>query len=421
MKSRCINIDWLEVYCLEDSIGFPHDVDFFRRCGFHVEPREYGTPVYNEMFVIYGHDNEPWFEVRRNPKSAIGKQVHGVLDPRACHVRLSNRTCYFSEPVNLLQKFLEQYGLHYQRISRIDICMDFERFDTNDLPAHVVRRYMEGRYLKIYQANVTAHGTDEWNNRCWNSLSWGNRKSMVNTKFYCKSLEIAQVKDKPYIRQAWRAAGLVDDEFTLEKTSEDGTVYKPDIWRLEFSVKSGTRSWFVIDKGLPKCKVVQSVRNTLDCYNTKQKLLDMFFSLADHYFHFKKFEADKRKDLCEDKRLFYPKEQAVFYKLENVASRSEPSAVLSRLAAKIREYQETNHKPEVYKACNVLLQDIEFQQRTASLTIPWNPSEVTAIRLLIAKRIKNHDMPLCEDIKTIQALMNLEGELFGETTTRSRK
>ena len=414
MKQRCINIDWLEVYCLEDYIGYPHDAAFFRRCNFHVEEREYGTPVYHEMFVIYGHDNEPLIEVRRRPKSAIGQQVHGVLDPMACHVRLSNRTCYFSEPVKLLQQFLEQYGLHYQRISRIDICLDFELFDTKDKPADVVRRYMQGKYLKIYQANVTAHGTDEWNNRCWNSLSWGNKKSMVGTKFYLKSLELKQVKDKPYIRQTWRAAGLVDDEFTLEKHSDEYGVYQPDIWRLEFSIKSGTRSWFVVDKGLPKCKMKQSVRNTLDMYDSKAKLLDMFFSLVDHYFHFKKFEDGKRKDLCEDKQLFYPKEQAVFYKLENIASRTEPSSVLLRLKSRIMAYQEQSHKPEVYKACNVLLQDIEFQLRTASLTMPWNPTEVTAIRLLIAKRIKNHDKPLTEDIATVTAMLDLEEGLFGE-------
>lgn len=417
MKQRCINIDWLEVYCLEDSIGYPHDAAFFRRCGFHVEQREYGTPVYHEMFVIYGHDNEPWFEVRRKPKSAIGKQVNGVLDPMACHVRLSNRTCYFTEPVKLLQQFLEQYGLHYQRISRIDLCLDFELFDTNDKPAEVVRRYMQGKYLKIYQANVTAHGTDEWDNRVWNSLSWGNKKSMISTKFYLKSLELQQVKDKPYIRQAWKAAGLVEDEFTLEKNDPDNGVYKPDIWRLEFSIKSGTRNWYVIDTGLPKPKVKQSVYNTLDVYNTKQKLMDMFFSLANHYFHFKKFEEGKRKDLCEDKQLFRPKEQAVFYKLENVASRTEPSNVLSRLKARLLAYKETRRTPEVEKACSVLLQDIEFQLRTASLTMPWNPTEITAIRLLIAKRVRNHDKPLSEDIATVTAMLDLESDLFGEKTT----
>ena len=28
MKQRCINIDWLECYCLEDYIGYPHDAEF---------------------------------------------------------------------------------------------------------------------------------------------------------------------------------------------------------------------------------------------------------------------------------------------------------------------------------------------------------------------------------------------------------
>ena len=152
--SRCVNLDWLELYCLEDDIGYPHDANFFRRDGFHVEEREYGTPMYNEMFTLYDHFDEPLIEIRRDPKSAETRQINGLFDPRSCHVRLSNRTCYFANPVQLLQQFIEQYGLHYQRISRVDICYDFTTFDYGDNPADFMRRYMKNRYTKINQANA---------------------------------------------------------------------------------------------------------------------------------------------------------------------------------------------------------------------------------------------------------------------------
>ena len=118
MIQRCVNIDWLEVYCLEDALTYPHDAEYFRRAGFHVEEREYGTPVYHEMFTLYDHYDQPLIEIRRNPKSAVGRQVNGVLDPNACHVRLSNRTCYFNSPVQLLQQFLEQYFLFKEFYSK---------------------------------------------------------------------------------------------------------------------------------------------------------------------------------------------------------------------------------------------------------------------------------------------------------------
>lgn len=414
--SRCVNLDWLELYCLEDDIGFPHDANFFRRAGFHVEEREYGTPMYNEMFTLYDHFDEPLIEIRRDPKSAETRQINGLFDPRSCHVRLSNRTCYFANPVQLLQQFIEQYGLHYQRISRVDICYDFTTFDYGDNPADFMRRYMKNRYTKINQANISAHGADAWGGRTWNSVSWGSKKSMVGTKFYNKKLELSEARDKPYIRQAWRAAGLVDDEYLLTK---DGNPV--DIWRVEFSVKSGTRNWFIMENEQGKKKRIQSVRNTLDVYDTKEKLWQMFLSLADHYFHFKKFEEGKRKDLCEDKKLFNPDGISQYYKLENVASTHQPNTAWHQLYKKLLAYREEVYKPEVYKAVSLLLEDIEFKQRTNDLTLPWNATEVTAIRLLMAKRMKSHDNPLSVDKETIEAMLQVENGLFGESVRNGKK
>lgn len=414
--SRCVNLDWLELYCLEDDIGFPHDANFFRRAGFHVEEREYGTPMYNEMFTLYDHFDEPLIEIRRDPKSAETRQINGLFDLRSCHVRLSNRTCYFAKPVQLLQQFIEQYGLHYQRISRVDICYDFTTFDYGDNPADFMRRYMKNKYTKINQANISAHGADAWGGRTWNSVSWGSKKSMVGTKFYNKKQELSEARDKPYIRQAWRAAGLVDDEYLLTK---DGNPV--EIWRVEFSIKSGTRNWFIMENEQGKKKRIQSVRNTLDVYDTKEKLWQMFLSLADHYFHFKKFEEGKRKDLCEDKKLFNPDGISQYYKLENVASTHQPVTAWHQLYKKLLAYREETYKPEIYKAVSLLLEDIEFKQRTNDLTLPWNATEVTAIRLLMAKRMKSHDNPLSVDKETIEAMLRVEEGIFGESVRNAKK
>lgn len=410
--TRCINIDWLEVYALEDPIGYPHDAEYFRRVGFHVEQREYGTPVYHEMFVIYGNDNQPLIEVRRNPKSAVGKQVHGVLDPNACHIRLTNRTCYFQNAVQLMQEFLERYGLHYQRISRIDICLDFETFDYGDKPADFIARYMKGRYSKVNQSNITSHGVDRWNGRVWNSVSWGSKKSMVGTKFYNKTKELAEVRDKPYIRQAWRAAGMVDDDMRMVKFCDDGTERNVEIWRVEFSIKSSTRNWFIMEDENGRKRKIKSVKNTLQCYDTKDKLWTMFISLADHYFHFKKYQEGVLKYNCPDKPLFRSDGVQEYYKLENVATIDTPSTMLQRLLTHIRKYAEETTKPEVFKACLKLEEDIEFRLRTTPMTYPWNEHEVEVLRWLISKRIKNHDNTLCEDRAIIESILNMEGELF---------
>lgn len=411
-KKRCINIDWLEVYALEDYIGFPHDAEFFQRQGFHVVQREYGTPVYNQMFVVYGTDDYPLIEVRRDPKSAIGKQVNGVLDPMAAHIRLVNRTCYFNNPAGIMQNFLETYGFHYQRISRLDLALDFEKFDYGDMPADFVRRYMAGKYAKINQANISAHGRDQWDGRIWNSLKWGQEKSMISTKLYNKTLEITQRADKPYVRQAWLAAGLVDDEYYLTKQGDDGQPYHPEIWRVEFSIKSSTRNWFIIEDNNGAKTKIRSIRHDLSMYATKQQWLNMFFSLADHYFHFKKYKAATRKDRCQDKPLFNPKEQTEFYKLENIATAETVDTRINRLIAMILSYRESHPMPEIFKACNTLIENLEFEARTTAITKPWPKEDIMLLRQLIAKRIKSHDKPLTQDTEEIKAMIDMFNNIY---------
>lgn len=411
-KRRCINIDWLECYCTEDYIGYPHDADYFRRCGFSVVQREYGTPVYAEMFTVYDHFGQPWIEVRRKPKSAIGKQINGVLPPDACHVRLSNRSCYFNAPAVMMQRFLEQYGFHYQRISRIDLALDFELFDSGDNPADFVDRFMRHKYSKINQAELAVHGRDLWDGRRWNSLKWGNQKSMVSTKLYNKTMELQHVSDKPYIRQAWREAGIVDDDFHLVKFGADGTERKVDVWRLEFSVKSGTRNWFVMEDCSGRKTKLRSMRNDLATYATKQDILLVFWSLCDHYFHFKHFKAGQRKDRCEDKVLFKPTLRPLFYKLENVATTDKPKETWKRLAKYIIDYRDSHVMPDVYKACNALLEMVEKELRTTSLVHPRPKHELAIIQMLIARRIKSHDMSLEEERAEVETLINAFPDAF---------
>ena len=138
--TRCINLDWLEVFCFEN--GEPHDVDYFRRAGFVVDEREYGTRIYNQMFTLMGEDGHPLLEVRRSPKSLLMPQ-------QATHLRLVNRSCYFDNAADVMAQFIDRYEYTFQRISRVDICLDFVRFDDNTLPRVFMQRYMRGKFSKI--------------------------------------------------------------------------------------------------------------------------------------------------------------------------------------------------------------------------------------------------------------------------------
>lgn len=287
---RCVNLDWLEVHCREPEL-YPHDIAYFRLKGYVTHDRGYGTRIYREMFTIEGSDGENMLEIRRNPAS---QGLMGIHDANECHIRLCNRTCYFDNAAELLESFLMEHGYYDIRISRVDVCLDFTEFDELDNPQTFVKRYLRHRYAKINQGNISSHGADTWHGQIWNSLSWGSKNSPITTKMYNKTLELYDQKldrfRKPYIREAWRICGLIDD---VQRVTKDGKLV--DIWRVEFSIKSAKANWVPIEiDGVNKN--YQSLQNRLSTYFGRDRILIIFASLARHYFHFKKFKPDVRKD-----------------------------------------------------------------------------------------------------------------------------
>lgn len=440
--TRCINIDWLEVYCLEDTIGYPHNAAFFEARGWEVRQREYGTPMYQEMFTLFDHWGEPYCEIRRGPKStkAMGQ---GLFEPNACHVRLVNRACYVDGAALLFAKFLDENGFHFQRLSRVDIAYDFVRFDYGDDPQRFIQRYLAGRYAKINQARISAHGVDEWQGRTWNSLSWGAKSSMVKTRIYNKTLELREVKDKPYIRQAWQASGLVDDWVTLTKTDSKGNTTTPVIWRLEFEIKSSTRNWFVVEDYQGDRKRILSYHNTLSVYKDRDSIFNVFLSLTKHYFHFKHVEYKserrslasyalsekiddalhqmamdnsnrelQRKDRCQDKPLFRYDALNEYYTISKPATASKTDDKLRRLLNLLYAYRDRSIDKSVRDACSTLIAKLEFDVHSEGLVRPLTDSEIETLRLVLAQRFRSHDISFEQAVKNATEALKLEPVLW---------
>lgn len=409
---RCINIDWLEVHALE-PVDSPRTPEFFQKIGWDVMVRPYGTRFYTQMFTLLFPDGERFLEIRRAPSSGQSSKAAQFFEINSVSIRLCNRTCYFREAAKLLDEFLVEYGFEFRRISRIDIALDFARFDSGDDPQRFLDRYLKGKYSKINQANVRAYGKDMWDGRFWNSLAWGSPKSQIGTKFYCKSMEIREAKDKPYIRQAWASAGLVDDFIQLTKKASDGTYYQPTIWRVEFSIMSSVKRWFVMEhdaQGQP-CK--RSVPNILCHYYTDVQLLNVFASLVAHYFHFKYFEVGQRKDRCRDKELFRFTEQDSFYKVEKLATEKPQDKAIIRLIARLTEYRMTHFDQSVRKAVDLLLNALNEERLRKSAVRPYDQDEVGLLRELLALRIHNHGAnPLEVDKETAKQLWEIEKTLW---------
>lgn len=403
---RCINIDWLECYCLESQ---PRTAEYFVARGFEVSIRPYGTRFYQEMFTLC-QNGEAFIEVRRAPSSVGSAAAARYFDPRSCHIRLCNRTCYAYDAATIMQQFLHEHGFIFQSISRIDLCLDFEKFDSGDDPFKFLTRYLKGRYAKVNQCNIAVHGKDEWDGRNYNSVSWGSKKSPVFTRFYDKTLELREGKDKPYIRQAWASCGLVDDFIQLTKKGADGVVYKPRIWRLEFAIQSSVKNWVCFDVDEMGNSTHRSKRNELSVYANRDVLEPMFASLVSHYFHFKYFTEGQRKDRCPDKVLFDFTEKETTYKVEKICTAKSDDYHLRALQAKIEAYRKFHLDKGIQKACDVILHSLAKEILNKQASNPLDETEVLLLQRLIADAVNHPGRPI--ELDFYRNLMDISDSIF---------
>lgn len=425
-KKRCVNIDWLEVYVLESDDRFPCNADYYRRQGYLVKEREYGTRVYKEMFEIVDSMNNPLIEIRRNPAS--GAAEFNGLSEFSSHIRLPNWVLYQKDPIGMLREFLLKNGYIFKRIYRIDICYDFEFFDSGDQPSRFVRRYLKGEYRKINQCHLTAHGFDSWSGCNYNSLSWGSPSSMVSTKLYNKSLELKEAKnDKPWIKTAWMLNDLIENPCSMTKHDTNGKLYHPDIWRVEFSMKSEADGWIIWEMQNRKKVRKQTIPHRLEMFDSPDKIWRRFQNLAYHYFHFKHKEylgankgliniallsvnselerKEQRKDRCRDKELFKWDKDLEFAQLTAAPAPSKKNSRDETLRRRLIDYKLNHPQPNIRMACDEILKNIEKLDSFRFVPL-GDERERMALQIAISKKLGGDMRATLEIIAEVKALLD---------------
>ena len=341
---KCVNLDWLEVFCIEDGCM---DANFFQRLGWNVYVREYGTPLYKQMFILLNEHGKPFLEIRRDPYSL--KENGGIFEKGSCHIRLANRTLYTYNPIQQLQEFLVKYNYIFKGITRIDIACDQLVFDNGMDPEKLLEDYMAGSILKNRNSRINVHGCEKANGRSWNSIKWGSASSPLSTKIYDKTLELKEASDKLYIKDAWVRAGLCDLQKVVydykdkktgieerrskmvvvkagTKTEQEQNIDEVEqvkIWRVEFSIKSEARNWITIDK-----KHVLSIGLTK--FQTRERCLLMFLLLSKWCMNFVKAEYNEdgqqlRKDRCTPIILYSEKNLENTFKPHRITEKEDPT------------------------------------------------------------------------------------------------
>lgn len=392
-KVKCINLDWLSVYCLEPK-GCVMNAAYYKKLGWSVEEREYGTPQYREKFTLM-NGRHPFLEIERNPYSL--KQNGGIFEPESCHIRLANRTLYQPNPVQQLTNFIIKYGYEYKGISRVDVCCDLTIFDNGMKPQDLANKYIKDKIWKVHQSHIApntddgddtwripihlgAHGKETKTGRTWNSLKWGSPKSALSTKLYNKTLELETNTGKFYIKDAWVKAGLCDlqkvrYEYRNPKTKEieirskqisvvPGTAInqeipieeakKIDVWRVEFSMNSEGRKW--IDLG--DNHIVDLSLNAIDNLDS---LAATFFTCSEWLFCFiyakwitkGATRWKERTNRCKKLQLFNTKFLHSHYKPQRQTEMEDPSRTEKIMMYRLIQKSKDKNLSEAYReACH---------------------------------------------------------------------
>lgn len=223
MSARyCIAVDWLEVCCY----GRDLEPSFFSWEGKHfsVEQEDRETPLFKSFFEVK-RNGLVWAQIRQNPKS-------GVMKKGLTIIKLSNRVLYHEKYVPFLMHMIQALGLYYKGLTRLDIAYDCNEFYCGRKPSRFVHQFVTKRVdekggmyvpkMKEYDFHLKK---DIHTNGMINYLAIGAKGSKKRGYIYDKTLELEEVKDKPWIREMWEKNGLISDK-------------KTHVWRSEISIKA---------------------------------------------------------------------------------------------------------------------------------------------------------------------------------------
>jgi hypothetical protein len=275
-------VDWLEVYCLERKDN--DMVEYLLRQGYKVEIKPYSTRVYSQVLEVSAADGKPLFTVTRGPLSVKDAGRNGVLPSNACHIKIHNMWCYQKDVGGFMMKCAQACNARIHSISRVDICADFQYFYNGLHPGTLLRGFVNEKYLKINQPHFSLYGTSERGYNEFNGATFGSKNSCVFTRFYCKSIEMQEVKQKNWIVDCWKAL-----EFDLTK----------QVWRVEFMINApGRRN---LNRNTAEVSEI-----TVEDLCSPTKIRGLFISYAKRYFIFTKADSASRKYNQEQLQLFDP-------------------------------------------------------------------------------------------------------------------
>lgn len=279
----CISVDWLEVCCYGNPIS--EGVINVNGKRYHIVDEHRNTRVFSKLYrvVFRGLD---YFYIQQLPISSALKRGLTL-------VKVSNRVLYSEKYIALLLDLLRALRLQYKGVSRLDIAYDCNYFFNGRHPKKFIHDYIckpleqrGGIYLANVKKHITFFNKSISSDTQYSYIKFGMGTGGRSAYIYDKSLELQEVKDKPWIRKMWEDNGLINDG-------------KTHVWRAEISIKAQGKQLLNLDTG-------ELFALHPSFLNTYEKVCKIFHFYAAKAFDFRINEGQKNRRNFPPLRLFDP-------------------------------------------------------------------------------------------------------------------
>lgn len=311
MEKYCISIDWLQLYCICNFVvGVRDSIVPEAECEHIYMVREdISTALWTEVYGVY-RGKLKVAVLCRAPRSS-------AMDAKGCTLKLENRILYSKEWLPLLRSILADLQLQYKGITRIDLCYDCNKLAGGRSVGRFLfdyataAPYQEGHIIRVGSRRFAFHGIRNRGGAMEvNSMRWGSQGSDIGAYCYNKSLEMIEVKEKPWILDKWEANGLINEwdmgawsklpdarkRFEIEDGKSADYVRTP-VWRFEISVKSHAKDLLNLDTG-------ELFQLSLDYIEQQGAIERLFYVYAAKAFHFRMSTGQKTIREYPDLQIF---------------------------------------------------------------------------------------------------------------------
>ena len=290
-EKYAISLDWMQYYCERSPWAVPSSFTTTKG-NYEVEKQSYSTNLWLDVYIIK-HRGREFATLCCNPRNS-------GMPERGCTLKLANRVLYSHEWLSESKQIMAEMGLRYKGITRVDVAYDCNVLaGGRSVPQFLMQYfshapYCEGHIIRSGSRKVTINATRSNKGSVEiSAMRWGSKGSDIGAYAYNKSLELREVKDKPWIRETWEKAGLVDafneDEWAklsekekqrkIEQGDVTSYVEKP-VWRFEISVKAHGKDLLNIDTG-------ELFKLDISYFEQQNAVENLFYTYAAKVFDFR--------------------------------------------------------------------------------------------------------------------------------------